>query len=65
MPSPAGRSYCRSSRVEGLGGSFSAEHGIGRKNQIFYDQYTPEKIRALAAGLKTITSPAPLGTMTF
>ena len=51
--------------VEGFGGSFSAEHGIGRKNQIFYDQYTPEKIRALAAGLKSITSPGLLGTMTF
>nr|WP_314089841.1 FAD-binding oxidoreductase [uncultured Shinella sp.] len=51
--------------VENFGGSFSAEHAIGRKNQAFYDQYTPEKIRELAAGLKTITSPGPLGAMTF
>jgi FAD/FMN-containing dehydrogenase len=51
--------------VENFGGSFSAEHAIGRKNQAFYDQYTPEKIRTLAAGLKTITSPGPLGAMTF
>lgn len=51
--------------VENFDGSFSAEHAIGRKNQAFYDQYTPEKIRALAAGLKTITSPGPLGAMTF
>lgn len=46
-------------------GSFSAEHAIGRKNQAFYDTYTPEKLRELAAGLKTITSPGPLGAMTF
>ena len=51
--------------VEQFGGSFSAEHAIGRKNQSFYDRYTPEKIRALAAGLKTLTSPGPLGTITF
>ena len=51
--------------VERFGGSFSAEHAIGRKNQSFYDRYTPEKIRALAAGLKTLTSPGPLGTITF
>ncbi|WP_432345877.1 FAD-binding oxidoreductase [Shinella yambaruensis] len=51
--------------VEQFGGSFSAEHAIGRKNQAFYDRYTPEKLRALAAGLKTITSPGPLGTITF
>ena len=51
--------------VENFGGSFSAEHAIGRKNQAFYDKYTPEKIRELAAGLKSITSPGPLGAMTF
>lgn len=51
--------------VEQFGGSFSAEHAIGRKNQIFYDKYTPEDLRRLAAGLKTITSPGPLGAMTF
>ncbi len=51
--------------VEQFDGSFSAEHAIGRKNQAFYDKYTPEEIRKLAAGLKTITSPGPLGAMTF
>ena len=51
--------------VEQFGGSFSAEHAIGRKNQAFYDKYTPEEIRKLAAGLKSITSPGPLGAMTF
>lgn len=51
--------------VEEFDGSFSAEHGIGRKNQSSYDRYTPPEIRRLAAGLKSITSRGPLGTMTF
>jgi FAD/FMN-containing dehydrogenase len=51
--------------VEQFGGSFSAEHAIGRKNQAFYDRYTPDELRKLASGLKTITSPGPLGAMTF
>ncbi|MBB3977008.1 FAD/FMN-containing dehydrogenase [Rhizobium azooxidifex] len=51
--------------VEDFGGSYSAEHAIGRKNQVFYDRYTPDEIRRLAAGLKAITSPGPLGSVTF
>lgn len=51
--------------VEEFGGSFSAEHAIGRKNQDFYDRYTPQRIRQLAAALKAATSPGPLGTVTF
>lgn len=51
--------------VEEFGGSFSAEHAIGRKNQAFYDKYTPAEIRLLASGLKAITSPGALGAMTF
>ena len=51
--------------VEEFDGSYSAEHAIGRKNQVFYDRYTPEAIRRLAAGLKAITSPGPLGSVTF
>ena len=51
--------------VERFEGSFSAEHAIGRKNQAFYDRYTPDEIRRLAAGLKNITSPGPLGAITF
>lgn len=51
--------------VEDFGGSYSAEHAIGRKNQVFYDRYTPDEIRRLARGLKAITSPAPLGCVTF
>ncbi|WFU12021.1 FAD-binding oxidoreductase (plasmid) [Rhizobium sp. CB3090] len=51
--------------VEEFGGSFSAEHAIGRKNQAYYDKYTPAEIRLLASGLKAITSPGALGAMTF
>ncbi|MCF3640680.1 FAD-binding oxidoreductase [Rhizobium sp. TRM95111] len=59
------RDWVFTAAVEQFDGSFSAEHAIGRKNQGFYDRYTPEKIRALAAGLKVLTSPGPLGTTTF
>lgn len=59
------REWVFSVAVETFGGSYSAEHAIGRKNQVFYDRYTPEAIRRLAAGLKEITSPGPLGSVTF
>lgn len=51
--------------VEQFGGSFSAEHGIGRKNQAWHDRYTPAEIRKLAADLKRAISPGKLGTMTL
>lgn len=46
-------------------GSYSAEHAIGRKNQKCYDRYTPPELLRLAAGLKAITSPGPLGSVKF
>lgn len=48
--------------VEEHRGSFSAEHGLGRRNQHFYDRYTPEKLKSMAAQLKQATSPGPLGS---
>ncbi|PSJ57346.1 FAD-binding oxidoreductase [Pseudaminobacter soli (ex Li et al. 2025)] len=51
--------------VEDFGGSFSAEHAIGRKNQAYYDLYTNPEIKRLAQGLKAITSPGRLGTARF
>ncbi|AUX78245.1 MULTISPECIES: FAD-binding oxidoreductase [Sinorhizobium] len=51
--------------VEQYRGSFSAEHAIGRRNQAVYDLYTPEKLKEMAAGLKTITSPGKLGSVRF
>lgn len=51
--------------VQQFGGSFSAEHGIGRKTQGGYDRFTAEHVKKLADGLKSITSPAPLGAARF
>ena len=48
---------------EEYGGSFSAEHGLGRRNQHFYDRYTPQKLKQMAAQFKQAVSPAPLGVM--
>ncbi len=33
-------------------GSYSAEHGIGPHNQLFYDRYTPELVKDLCRALK-------------
>lgn len=46
-------------------GSFSGEHAIGRKNQAYYDKYTPISVRKMARQLKAITSPAGLGAVRF
>ncbi|GAJ92979.1 FAD-binding oxidoreductase [Agrobacterium rhizogenes] len=51
--------------VEDFGGSFSAEHAIGRKNQPYYDLYTAEKLQDLAGGLKVLLSPGALGAVRF
>ncbi len=51
--------------VEDFEGSFSAEHPLGRKNQRFYEKFTPQEARRLAAGLKAMTSLTQLGTVTF
>ncbi|HWU61721.1 MAG TPA: FAD-binding oxidoreductase [Ensifer sp.] len=49
--------------VNDYGGSFSAEHGIGRNNQTFYNKFTPETTRRMAGRLKEIISPGGLGTV--
>lgn len=59
------RAWVLDTAVHRFGGSFSAEHAIGRKNQAFYDRYTPRQIRKLAAGLKSVTSPGAAGTAKF
>lgn len=48
-----------------FGGSFSAEHAIGRKNQRWYDLYTPQPQRHLARALLAEIAPAGLGAVTF
>lgn len=51
--------------VRDFGGSFSAEHAIGRKNQRWHDLYTPDSHRRLSRALRAATSPAGLGAVTF
>jgi FAD/FMN-containing dehydrogenase len=51
--------------VTEYGGSFSAEHAIGRKNQAYYDKYTPSPIKSIARSLKEVTSPGGLGAVRF
>lgn len=51
--------------VEQFGGSFSAEHGIGRKNQALYDRYTSEHLRLIAACLKRTMAPGRTGALSL
>ncbi|HEY7511226.1 MAG TPA: FAD-linked oxidase C-terminal domain-containing protein, partial [Vicinamibacteria bacterium] len=41
-------------------GSFSAEHGVGPHNQLFYDRYTPEVVREVCRALKARLDPLGL-----
>lgn len=41
-------------------GSFSAEHGIGPHNQLFYDRYTPDLVKSLCRTLKAQLDPSGL-----
>ncbi|WP_027146667.1 FAD-binding oxidoreductase [Mesorhizobium sp. WSM3626] len=59
------RDWVYSVAIDRFGGSFSAEHGIGRKNQTYYDIYTPQKTRNLGAGLKRLISPGRVGAVRF
>ena len=57
------REFVVTAAVEQFGGSFSAEHGLGRRNQRHYDRYTGELAKRLARMFKAHTSPADLGTI--
>ncbi len=46
--------------VTRLRGSYSAEHGVGPHNQLFYDRYTPEAVKALCRALKAQLDPQGL-----
>ena len=41
-------------------GGFSAEHGIGPHNQLFYDRYTPDLVKSLCRTLKAQLDPRGL-----
>lgn len=51
--------------VDEFGGSYSAEHAIGRKNQAYYDYYTPQKLRSMAKDMRELFSSGDLGTVHF
>jgi FAD/FMN-containing dehydrogenase len=59
------RAWVTDATVRDFAGSFSAEHGIGRKNQPVYDRFTPQKLKAMASALKMQTSPFGLGAVRF
>lgn len=42
-------------------GTFSAEHGVGRKNQDAYDRFTSAQLRYMSAALKATIAPVQLG----
>jgi len=46
--------------VQRFRGGFSAEHGIGPHNQLFYDRYTPELVKKLCRALKAELDPRGL-----
>ena len=46
--------------VTRLRGSYSAEHGVGPHNQLFYDRYTPGAGKALCRTLKAQLDPLGL-----
>jgi FAD/FMN-containing dehydrogenase len=41
-------------------GSYSAEHGVGPHNQLFYDRYTPERVKDVCRALKQRLDPEGL-----
>ncbi|WP_435655926.1 FAD-binding oxidoreductase [Brucella pituitosa] len=59
------RDFVFSVVVQEFGGSYSAEHAIGRKNQTYYDLYTPQELRNISRDLKERLSPGDLGTVRF
>ncbi|CAI2931463.1 FAD-binding oxidoreductase [Aminobacter niigataensis] len=57
------RTYVTRIAVEEHDGSYSAEHGLGRRNQHFYDHYTPAKLKQMAAQFRQVTSPGAVGAV--
>ncbi|WP_315921646.1 FAD-binding oxidoreductase [Mesorhizobium sp. SP-1A] len=59
------RDFVFSIVVDEFGGSYSAEHAIGRKNQTYYDLYTPQKLREMTKDMRERFSPGDLGAVRF
>jgi FAD/FMN-containing dehydrogenase len=48
-----------------FGGSFSAEHGIGRANLAFYERFVGERQRGIAGAVQDLLAPGDLGAVDF
>jgi len=57
------RDCVHSLAVEGFGGSFSGEHGLGRANQDAYDRYVPPRVKSYSAALANVFAQAPVGAL--
>lgn len=51
--------------VEDYDGSFSAEHGIGPGNAIWYERLVPAETRALSGAIQRLVAPTPIGRVDF
>lgn len=51
--------------VRRFGGTFSAEHGIGPRNQSYYRQYTAPGVLKVAGSIQALLNPARLGMADF
>ena len=59
------RNYVFDMVVEDFGGSFSAEHGIGPRNQSYYEKYTSPDIRRLSGAVQRLFAPSDFGRVEF
>ncbi len=59
------RDWVYSITIEKFDGSFSAEHAVGPKNQRYYDLYTPNSVKKLAAAFMANASVLQLGNTHF
>ena len=51
--------------VKEFGGSYSAEHGLGKKNMSAYHDYTPEEVKTITRIIKTSIAPGKTGTFSI
>ncbi len=49
--------------VLNFNGSYSAEHGLGRKTQDAYNKYTPEDVKQITRAIKKAIAPAAISTI--
>ncbi|MGN7437928.1 MAG: FAD-binding oxidoreductase [Alcanivorax sp.] len=57
------RAWVTEIAVTKFGGSYSAEHGLGRKNQAFYDKYTPADVKEITRVIKGAIAPIETGVV--